>query len=564
MPARQTARTELYRLITKHELVDIWRQRNPQKRVFTWSRTDSTTNKIICSRIDRILIDKHLDNNVTKVDIIPYQHSDHDATTIIIDVVKLKRGAGYWHFNNKLLTDAQFTQDIRTFWADWTAQKANQDNPPIWWDKAKYSFKQIAIQHSIRRSRADKFKRTELEQKISQLQSTANSTGSPEDTIKYLEARNELKQFDLSELEAIKIRTKAEYTEQGEKSTRYFYSLQKRKQAEQSIKILTEENNECCTVQQDILKEVHAYYKLLYSSEDTNQTSQEKIFNEDCPTLSEEARNSCEGYITLPELRRALNDMELNKSPGLDGLTSNFYKHFWDLFGNELADIYNYGFEHEILSVTQRRGVITLIFKKNDRTKLKNWRPITLLTTDYKILTKALANRLKNVLPMIIHTDQTACVKGRTINDNASLIRDAIYYANETNKKLAIITVDQLKAFDRVNHGFLFKTLEKFGFGSQFIKWIKILYKQVCSSVKVNSWLTAFIGLERGLRQGCPLSMPLYILTAEILALQIRANKQIQGLTLPDSEEQVKLSQYADDTTLLVANDRSINEVLRY
>ena len=255
--------------------------------------------------------------------------------------------------------------------------------------------------------------------------------------------------------------------------------------------------------------------------------------------------------------------MELNKSPWLDGLTSNFYKHFWDLFGNELADIYNYGFEHEILSVTQRRGVITLIFKKNDRTKLKNWRPITLLTTDYKILTKALANRLKNVLPMIIHTDQTACVKGRTINDNASLLRDAIYYANETNKKLAIITVDQLKAFDRVDHGFLFKTLEKLGFGPQFIKWIKILYKQICSSVKVNGWLTAFIGLERGLRQGCPLSMPLYILTAEILALQIRANEQIQGLTLPDSKEQVKLSQCADDTTLLVANDRSINEVFK-
>ena len=180
-------------------------------------------------------------------------------------------------------------------------------------------------------------------------------------------------------------------------------------------------------------------------------------------------------------------------------------------------------------------------------TKLKNWRPITLLTTDYKILTKALANRLRNVLPMIIHTDQTACIKGRTIDDNASLIRDAIYYAYETNKKLAIVTIDQLKAFDRVDYGFLFKTLAKFGFGHQFIKWIKILYKQVCSSVKVNGWMTAFIDLERGLRQACPLSMPLYILTAEILALHIRKNEQIQGLTLPDSEEQVKLSQYADD-----------------
>ena len=377
MPARQTARTELYRLMTKHELVDIWRQRNPHKRVFTWTRTDSTTNKSIGTRIDRILIDKHLDNNVTKVDIIPYQHSDHDATTIIIDVVKLKRGAGYWHFNNKLLTDAQFTQDITTFWADWTAQKANYDNPLTWWDKAKYRFKQIAINHSIRRSRADKLKRTELERKVTQLQNVANSTGSSEDTVKYLEARNELKQFDLSELEAIKIRTKVEYTEQGEKSTRYFYSLQKRRQAEQNIKILTKDNNESCTEQQDILKEVHAFYKQLYTSEEIIETSQEKIFNVDCPTLSEEAKNSCEGYITLPELQKALTDMEPNKSPGLDGLTSNFYKHFWNLIGKDLADIYNYGFEHELLSLTQRRGVITLLFKKNDKTKkLASYHPI--------------------------------------------------------------------------------------------------------------------------------------------------------------------------------------------
>ena len=86
--------------------------------------------------------------------------------------------------------------------------------------------------------------------------------------------------------------------------------------------------------------------------------------------------------------------MQLNKSPGLDGLITNFYKHFWNMLGTKMTDIYKYAFEHELLSVTQRRGVITLIFKKNDRTRLKNCRPITLLTTDYKILTKALANRL--------------------------------------------------------------------------------------------------------------------------------------------------------------------------
>ena len=248
--------------------------------------------------------------------------------------------------------------------------------------------------------------------------------------------------------------------------------------------------------------------------------------------------------------------MENNKSPGLDGLSTNFYKHFWPIIGPDLTQIYNYAYDHGQLSLSQRRGVISLLFKKGDWTKLQNWRPITLLNTDYKILTKALSNRLKNTLSSIIHTDQKACIPGRTINDNLRLIQDAIAYANETNTPLALISVDQLKAFDRVSHDFLFKTLDKFGFGPDFQQWIKTLYTEVTSSVKVNSWLTAFIPIERGLRQGCALSMPLYVLTAELLATHIRLHPGIQGLQHPQA--QPRISQYADDTTLLLTDDNSI------
>jgi len=233
--------------------------------------------------------------------------------------------------------------------------------------------------------------------------------------------------------------------------------------------------------------------------------------------------------------------MELDKSPGIEGLTTNF----WPLFGTRLTQVYNYAFRFGQLSVSQRRGVISLLFKKGDRTLLKNWRPITLLTTDYKILTKALANRLQQVLPLIVHTDQTASIKGRTINDNIPL---------------ALISVDQLKAFDRVLHDFLFKTLQRFGFGPDFVRWIQVIYNSVSSSVKTNGWLTSFIGLEGGLRQGCPLSVPLYVLTAETMACNIRQNPRIHGLRPPDSDAEVKLSQFADDTTLLLTDEQSIIE----
>lgn len=177
-----------------------------------------------------------------------------------------------------------------------------------------------------------------------------------------------------------------------------------------------------------------------------------------------------------------------------------------------------------------------------------------LLTTDYKILTKILANRLKKVLPILVHSDQTACVPGRTINDNVSLICDMTQYANESNTPLALISIDQLKAFDRVSHEFLFKFLQKFGFGPVFQQWIKTIYNTASSSVNVKGWFTAFIHLKRGLRQSCALSMPLYILTAEI-----RSNPTIRGLYTPDGQHEVKLSQYADDTTLLLRDNDSIN-----
>ena len=185
-------------------------------------------------------------------------------------------------------------------------------------------------------------------------------------------------------------------------------------------------------------------------------------------------------------MRKAVTAMELDKSPGIDGLTTNFYKHFWPLFGPRLTQVYNYAFKSGQLSVSHRRGVISLLFKKGDRTLLKNWRPITLLTTDYKILTKALANRLQQVLPLIVHTDQTASIKGRTINDNTRLLHDVITYANVNNIPLALISVDQLKAFDRVSHDFLFKTLQRFGFGQDFVQWIQVIYNSVSSSVKTN------------------------------------------------------------------------------
>ena len=558
--ARQSASGFLHTINARYNLTDVWRERHKGERDYTWTGRNSADNSFIRTRIDFFLACRTLNQFVTSAEIQPYAYSDHDCIRLTLDFDEIQRGPGYWHFNNELLTDALFEAEIEEFWTNWQQKFEEFPDPLQWWEKAKQSFKTIAIKRAKIRRKVLRHERYQLESKMERLHELAKN-GTVRDIERYLLAKENLKQLDLKELDSTKIRTKAQFIEQGEKSTRYFFSLEKSRRADQTIRVLTKDNLvDTVTETQGLLSETYAFYKDLYSAQVCEEDAQESFLSDGIPRLSADSRELCEGNITEEELRQAVTSMENDKSPGIDGLTTNFYKHFWPLLGNSLTRVYNYAFHIGHLSVSQRRGVISLLFKKGDRTLLKNWRPITLLTTDYKILTKALANRLQKVLPSIVHTDQTASIKGRTINDNTRLLHDVISYANENNIPLAVISVDQLKAFDRVAHQFLFKTLERFGFGPSFIHWIQVIYTSVSSSVKTNGWLTAFINLERGLRQGCPLSMPLYVLTAETMAINIRNNSNIHGLRPPDSETELKLSQFADDTTLLLTDESSITE----
>ena len=135
---------------------------------------------------------------------------------------------------------------------------------------------------------------------------------------------------------------------------------------------------------------------------------------------------------------------------------------------------------------------------------LSNYRPISLINVDLKILTKTLTNRLKPILPTIIHRSQTA-VHGRKIDHNIHMLRDLVDLVDKEESQAAFIFLDQEKAFDRVDHQFLFKTMEAFGIGEEFITWIKVLYSNATTKIKINGYLSANIPLKRGVRQGCPL-----------------------------------------------------------
>ena len=164
-----------------------------------------------------------------------------------------------------------------------------------------------------------------------------------------------------------------------------------------------------------------------------------------------------------------------------------------------------------------------MIYKgKGSREEIKNWRTISLLNTDYKIISKILAGRVKQCLDDIINANQTSGPKGRNIQNNILNIKTIIEYMEIVGNNSAMVLIDQEKAFDRLEQNYLYKTLEKFGFGEKFIKWTKILYNNINSVVQVNGAITKKFEITRSVRQGCPLSMLLYVIAIEILSCRIK------------------------------------------
>ena len=153
-------------------------------------------------------------------------------------------------------------------------------------------------------------------------------------------------------------------------------------------------------------------------------------------------------------------------------------------------------------------------------------------------------------------------MKGRSIFDNVHLLRNVIDYVEQKELPCIFLNLDQEKAFDHVSYDFLFKCLETYGFGENFIRWIKILYSDIQSSVLVNQFISEPLDIGRDVRQGCSLSPLLYILCLEPFINQVRLDINIHGLPLPGSRDSAKCVFYADDGTAILTDLDSCKRIL--
>ena len=261
-----------------------------------------------------------------------------------------------------------------------------------------------------------------------------------------------------------------------------------------------------------MLKIIHDFNNDLY----TNRPIDQHIANEflsNIDPISDNDKLISEGLMTYDECLQALKLME-NKSPGLDGLSVEFYKKFFYLFGHHLVKLYNAAFIWGQLSSSQRTALITLLCKKLElHMFLPQWRSISLLTIDYKIISKVMSLRLKQILPNIIHENQLCSVTGRSIHDGCHLLQNIIDYVQDRPAMgLAILNLDIKKAFDTISYTYITQVFHAYGFGPEFTQWLHILYDNVTAKVIVNGFFTDPFDITRGVRQGCSLSPLLYVL----------------------------------------------------
>ena len=324
-----------------------------------------------------------------------------------------------------------------------------------------------------------------------------------------------------------------QWLNEGEKPTSYFCKLKSKHFTEKTIRKLQTKNGTVLTDQKQILKEVEQFYANLFKRKRILKEMSSVNEHISQARLKQTVNSELGDLVSDKELGKVLKHMKNNKSPGIDGISADFIKVFWNKLKFFITNAINSCYSKGILTLSMRQTIITCIPKGNkNRSLIKNWRPISLLPVVYKMTSSVLAERLKPILKDIISTHQSGFLSGRSISDCTRLICDLMFYTQKHKIPGLLMQIDFQKAFDSVSWDFLYIVLEKFGFDDKFIKWIRLFNKDIKAYVTQCGFLSNPIPIERGCRQGDPISPYLFLLVAEVLKCLIQKSSDIRGIKI--------------------------------
>ncbi len=526
----------LLKIMHEFQLTDVWRTRNIGVRQYTWLKV--CDDRVCGARLDRFYLKKVWNNKVMDVCISPNGFSDHHMVILVLNVKKTLKSNYYWHLNVKLLHDSCFCENFKVFWNNWKLKKSSFENLCQWWDVGKGNIRLFCQNYAFHTSTIVKTTVQTLQKDIQLLEKHLGSNNERIQGDVLNKKKQELSSLLKEQAKGALIRAKFCSIKDMDAPSTFFFNLERNCVRQKQMCHLRRQDGSVTSNPVEMRKMARDFYKQLYSAENCDAVSADDLFK-DLPQLGDEQKRTLDTLITFKELTEAMHQLHVGRSPGIDGIPVDFYQNFWDTIGQDFYEVLLDCIRSKTLPISCRRAVLSLLPKKGDLGLLKNWRPVSLLCSDYKIISKCLANRIKHCLDLLVHNDQTYCIPERSIMDNLFLLRDVIGFNQSNHVNIGILSLDQEKAFDRVDHEYLFNVLKNFGFGDDFVSYIRLLYSNVFVMVKAGGGLSAPIPVTSGIRQGCPLSGQLYSLMIEPLLCRLR--RVLKGIEIPNLNDNFKL-----------------------
>uniref|UniRef100_A0A670JC67 Reverse transcriptase domain-containing protein n=2 Tax=Podarcis muralis TaxID=64176 RepID=A0A670JC67_PODMU len=535
-----------FELTENLDLIDIWRTKNPLGKEGTFF----SEVHLSWTRIDQIWTSRGLAPKTRKVEICPRTCSDHNALKVELRLTQ--PGSFRWRMNDALLRDQEIVKKAQKTLKDYFEINLNTTvEKRTIWDASKAVMRGFLIQQNTIKKKLWNGKKDKILEKIHQGEKKLRTKPKSKEVLREIKFHQaQYSKLINQEIEWKIKQMKQRSFESANKCGKLLaWQLKKR----QKLNTVTNLEIEGKMVQkpEEIRKCFHRYFKELYAQGPQKESEIDQFLKTNgLPKITQDKRSILNSTITSQEIEGAIQNMQLGKSPGPDGLTSKYYKTLKDYLIQPLLEVCNQIMEGKKTPESWKEAFITLIPKvETEKNQLKNYRPISLLNVDYKIFADILASRLKKVLNEVIHKDQAGFLPGRHLYENTRNIIDILeLLQTNRNTRAVLIFIDAEKAFDNISWLFMKKNLEGMGVGRGFENGIQAIYSEQKAKLIVNNVVSEEFKIEKGTRQGCPLSPLLFISVLEVLLNMIREDRRVQGIEV--GVKQYKLKAFADDLVL--------------